>query len=135
MMQEQAREEHAQEKSARYANKALEAAEKVLCKAFVVDPQRATLCLACRRHAMDHFAYETPKKLAREQVKRREAADLPPLHFTAEADLLKRIAALEAKVDGATKVLFFLFLAEKLEPISRSPTVEVQKEAIFDCDI
>ncbi len=102
--QEQAREDHAQEKSARYANKALEAAEKVLCKAFVADPHRATLCGACRRHAMDHFAYETPKKLAREQIKRREAADLPPLHFTAEAELLKRIAAIEAKIDAAAKV-------------------------------
>jgi hypothetical protein len=96
---EQARDEHAQQKSARYANKALDAAEKIVCKAFVADPVRSTLCAACRRHAMDHFAYETPKKLAREQIKRREATDLPPLHFTAEAELLKRLSLIESMLD------------------------------------
>jgi hypothetical protein len=105
---ELARDEHAQQKSARYASKALDAAEKIVCKAFEADPVRSTLCAACRRHAMDHFAYETPKKLAREQIKRREATDLPPLHFTVEAELLKRLSLIESMLEEKVCVLCLL---------------------------
>jgi hypothetical protein len=53
-VKEVAREEWAQEKSSHYTNKALDAAEKIVCKMFVVDPMRASLCATCHRHAIEH---------------------------------------------------------------------------------